>query len=182
VKHFLPILVAVFLLSSCIPIEDFGVYWDRGIVDSSLLGRWEHTGKDQDKYQVTDHQGTYYLDAFENGNKRPQDDLSARTLHIGNYVFLMVKVRISSTAIGLARYEVEDRKLKLYVLSKDKMRIFLKKYPGVKNIKVSSGTTNSIFDTGVTVKKLDEAVHKIISDIPDTKEFWSLSDQWRKVP
>ena len=42
-RHLLP-LVAFLVLSSCTPVEDFGAYWDKGVVDPALEGRWKKIG------------------------------------------------------------------------------------------------------------------------------------------
>ena len=34
-------LAAVVLLSSCTSVDDFGSYWDKGVVDPALAGTWK---------------------------------------------------------------------------------------------------------------------------------------------
>ena len=149
------------------------------------------TGKDKDKtvdseeyYQVTDHNGTYYLDAFEKGLESPKDAMSARILHVGSYKFVMLKYRKTDDSFAMIRYQIKDRTLKTYTLSKEATRAFLKKnYPDIKNIEISTCAVKTcMYDPGVSINNFDEKVYKVLTDIPDTEKFWTSSQQWQKMP
>src|SRR3977135_513896 len=68
-KRFSLCLVAVLVLSSCTPVDDFGVYWDKGFVDPALEGSWKKIGQP----------------GAENPNTRPGPDLWRFTRNGSSY-------------------------------------------------------------------------------------------------
>ena|ERR1035437_4676986 len=146
----------VVLLSSCIPVEDFGSYWKKGTIDPALLGKWgKMIPRDEDDrkesrsvktaneggIQVADKGGTYQIDSLDEDERQKKDyaPVFARTLKAGRYTFLMAitkegdaKARVTK---GLVRYKLEGDTFQQYHLVDERMGSFLKeKYPEVKNI------------------------------------------------
>jgi hypothetical protein len=190
-KRIAPLLVAVFLLSSCIAVGDFGAYWDKGTVDQSMLGWWQSSTKSKVKTRVRNRAGTYRLDEFDqHGREKPQDAMLARTLQVGNYSFLMIKVHDAQRGqwipYGMFRYKIEDNRMWLYELNAKKIRAFLaRNYPDEPNIlaAVCKEKSRCIHGSWVRILKLNKNVYKILSSIPDTKEFWTRQEHpAHKIP
>ncbi len=91
-------LLALVLLASCIPIEAFGEYWDKGIVDPDLDGHWKKIGctfLSQDQYmsflKEDDHYALIHKGAeWTGGEGMPDVSIPAKTLIIGKHKFLMM--------------------------------------------------------------------------------------------
>jgi len=182
-KRILPLLAAVFLLSSCILVGDFGPYWDKGTIDPAILGWWQSpANKDKVKTRVMNHAGTYQIDEFDqNGWERPKDAEQARTLQIGNYRFFMLKIHDHGrwVTFGILRYKIEGDKMWMYTLNAKKMGVFLaREYPNEKNITAATCGGKKgclgVHGSWVIIQKLDNNVYKILSSIPDTRAFWTL--------
>ncbi len=170
-RKYITLFAAALLLSSCIPVQDFGGYWNRGTVDSSLLGKWPAKNS-QDYELVTERKGVYYIDEVKKGRKQPEDGMVAKTLYAGKYTFLMLKDPKSDINVGIARYKIKHRTLQFYALSTKAMSIFLKKkYPNVKNIQILK-CKKCFFNGSLVIHTLDKSVYTVLKNIPDTKKFW----------
>ncbi len=181
------------LLTSCIDIgvDDFGTYWTKGYIDPSLLGQWDLDDK-SGNFVITNQGGTYnFTVRGKHKTEKDRDAGPSRTLQIGDYTFLMVldeKSANDDSAIKsgvLYRYKVAKNKFYLYPPNGEHIGAFLReKYPAEKNITTfckdkkpiegSDGKhTCSYFS--VKILKLDDQVHEIISEIPDTPQFWEMN-------
>lgn len=193
----LVLILALLCVSACIPVEDFGVYWDKGFIDHALQGKWEEVSSDREKkgkLEVTEKDGLDYFESLvEEDKKKDHETITARSLKAGSYMFFMVidkqkpsvnpdngSVEKASPPIkGLVRYEIKEGVFRQYSLNDEHMIVFLKeKYPSAKNIEVKKFLSSD----SVEIKTLDDEVYKILSEIPDTKEFWKLQGEWHKMP
>ncbi|MFH1157969.1 MAG: hypothetical protein V1721_03680 [Pseudomonadota bacterium] len=167
-KKILLCLTALFL-SSCIPVGDFGPYWDKGIIDPALLGKWN--GEDKEGYGIVDKGGTYQIDTLDEREKKEKSyvPMTARTLKAGSYTFLMIK---ESNKKEVIRYKIEGDVIQKYSLAPEQLSAFLlkEKYPEAKNI---------VFGE-VHIENFDDEVYKILSEIPDTKKFWVPDGKYRR--
>ena len=184
--------IAVFCLAACIPVEDFGAYWDKGIVDHALQGTWEEVTSDPAKkgeMKITEKDGVDFFESLaEEDKKKDREEITARSLAAGSYTFLMAvdksdiatgKDKDHPPIKGLIRYDVKDGVFRQYTLNDIPMVAFLKeKYPSAKNIEVKKFMSSD----SVEVKTLDDEAFKILSDIPDTGVFWKLQGEWHKKP
>jgi len=187
-KHFCLCLILL-MLSSCITVEDFGSYWSKGTVDTALLGTWgewnpEH--KNNILPVTITNNGSALRIVFLDGNgaiRKDQDSGAGRTLKAGNYTFLMttaeVAIQDGQHVKGLLyRYKVEGDKIHVYSLYSDPMVEFLKRnYPKEENFIAKLGSPDCKHKcSDVSIKTLDAGVYKILSEIPDTPEFWVSSE------
>ena len=148
--------------------------------------------------KVVNDNGAYKIDSLikEERQKKDYEPQIGRILKIGRYEFLMIGLR-SSVQDGrlksgeINRFIYTDGKIIPYNLNAKKMSAFLNTvYPSVKNIvagcaelkPVADPNTNQLlaekskheckfFNTRIL--KFDSDVFKIISEIPDTEEYWS---------
>ena len=178
-KKFLLCLTVLFL-SSCIPVEDFGIYWDKGIVDSALLGKWK--GKENNGYHMVNKGGTYQIDSLDEEDKKEEGyaPIAARTLKVDGYTFLMAFLKEDDEKVPvLIRYKKKGDIIQQYSLKSKRMSAFLEKnYSKTKNIKKSECEGKCWYDPGVRIEKFDDEVYKILSEIPNTKEFWHPAERY----
>ncbi len=198
-KNFLLCLAVVFL-SSCIPVDDFGSYWQKGYVDPALLGKWSVTTPREDDerkearsvkvvvdvFQVVNKKGIYQFDSLDEKDRQEKDysPEPARSLKVGSYMFLMEpdKKNLKKHRFikgYIRRYKLEGNVLQFCSLVPERTGAFLnKKYPKTKNIRRHVCIGKCMWD-GVNIKKLNDEVSKVLSDIPDTKEFWQCDSEYR---
>lgn len=185
-KWFLPFLLLA-VLASCIPVDDWGAYWDKGVVDGALAGKWKIVldyGKKPEKDKgilIAAENGNSRIDSLDEEEKSKPDyaPVVARTLKAGGYTYLMAGVKARDG--GLVRYAVKDSGLEVYSLNGEGLHGFLKeKYSGVKNI----GTDACQADckgVGARIGTLDDAVFNVLSMIPDTQSYWTLTSRYERM-
>lgn len=178
--------IAVLCLSACIPVADFGAYWEKGTVDPALLGQWTDASKEGGKVsmEVTDDKGSYRIESREPEDRAQKDyqPSSARTLTDGPYTFLMFidnkNKREGAPEKDLVRYDFKEGVLTEFDLNDDAAGKFLKeKYPKAKNITAPKSETGN-----VEIKILDDETYEILAAIPDTEEYWKPVVRWKKAP
>ncbi len=178
--------LAVLLLASCIPVEDWGGYWDKGVVYPEMAGTWREVGKSGGPglVRIVNKKGTYRVDSLDPKDRRDKDytPMFAKSLQVGQYSFLMTSTgAVEKSDRNLVRYLLEKGTLTEYSLSDDAMAKFLRwHHPFARNIAVS-GCKEKCLLHSVRIKVFDSEVFKILAEIPNTPEFWSVADQWRKV-
>lgn len=182
-------LLAV-LLVSCIPVDDMGGYWDKGVIDKLLIGTWIpdkdfKSRHDSEPLQILDNEDAYRIESPDE-NMRNRDEgqpTLARTLQVGNYLFFMVGVRKGD----LLRYAVRNGALEIYVLNAHAVRLMLAKdYPNVKNIQIDAcvicsnrAKRDETYDN-VKINLFDATVYDILAKIPNTPDYWHLERRYRK--
>ena len=199
--------LAVLFLSSCIPVHNFGTYWKKGTVDPALLGTWipiASPSHDDDRKEartvyiagkkrvrVVNVRGTYQIESLNQEDRQQKNyaPITARTLSAGPYTFLMVidkeGTKKNDLVRGLIRYKLEGNVFRQYSLADGSAEEFLKKkYPRAKNIKKPdcTGKESKMCFSFVRINTLDDEVLKILSQIPDTREFWTEDGAFRRQP
>jgi hypothetical protein len=185
-KKLLACLVLL-VVTACIPVEDFGGYWDKGTVDKAVFGTWKRVAKkdsgDRELVMIVNHKGTYRIDSLDPKDRKQKDyqPLFAKTLQIGNYTFFMTTQGAGEKSErNLVRYQVKKGRLMEYDLQRGAMeKLVRRKYLWVKNLDVSC--PNKCLVESVKIKVLDKEVVDVLAAIPDTAEFWKPIDEWRKV-
>lgn len=173
--------LTVLFLSSCIPVEDFGIYWDKGIVDSALLGKWK--GKEGNGYNMINKGGTYQIDSLDEEDKKEEGytPIAARILKVGGYTFLMAFMEGDKKGAVLIRYKKKGDIIQQYSLkSRITVTFIEEKYPEVKNIKKSECKGKCWYHSYLRIKKFDKEVYKILSAIPDTEKFWLPAEKYHR--
>lgn len=121
-----PSLVVVALLSSCISVDDFGTYWDKGFVDPTLSGTWQKLdspsagtvpGSSPAVWTFTRKDTSYSARAMNPvaRGKVETRQFTARSLRVGDAVFLMLRDPEGKTG-AIARYEFQGSTLRAYRL------------------------------------------------------------------
>lgn len=189
-KKIFPALLCIALLSlaGCIPVDDFGDYWDKGTGDAALTGTWEDIPEAGEKPKkdsgvaITCAETSCTLDTTDAEEKKKADykPSTLRTLDLGGvYQYLMVREEGKTTG-DMIRYTIEDGVFRQHTPVPAKWEEFLKaKYPAAKNItRPACPPDNCAFDS-IEIKKLDDETVEILSQVPDTDEYWVRSDRYR---
>lgn len=165
IKHFLVLPILGLLLISCIYVTDIGVYWEKGVIDSSLKGAWGNDdGKDCMSFTVV---GKDYR-VTEDGKK---DASLYRTLLLGDNRFLMVKD--PNNKYMLIKYTVSDNKFATYMPDESKKEDFQRDYP-------DSGVVFSESDfSTATIPVLNEKSIEMLQKIADESYWKSAAVQHR---
>lgn len=176
--------LAVLFLSSCILVEDFSSYWDKGVVDSALLGKWKGESGNGNGYDIVEKEDIYQIDSLDEKDRKEEDyfSIAAKTLNVGSYTFLMAFMEGDKKGAVLIRYKKEGDIIQQYSLKSVKMNAFLEeKYPEVKNIKKAEYEKKHWYTFGIRIRKFDKEVYKILLEIPDTRDFWAPDGKYFRV-
>ena len=177
------LLVVITTLPSCIIIEDFGVYWNRGIADSDVVGKWQR--RDGAILEFFEEDGSLIMD---NGQDKKRTHF--RTIKAAGYKFFLIReekgdgILRSDGAVML--YQSDEKNLYRFGLNqesenleKDLMAI-LKKSGFIQKDFTGSLELDRLDDTafmaGVSFLKKPEHLKKIIhmsrfKDSPKRKSF-----------
>jgi hypothetical protein len=192
-------ICAALVVSSCTPVDDFGLYWDKGFVDPALEGSWKkirRAGEDPDSVPGPDlwrftRNGTNYSlrginpidqtaepQVIAEQNAANEVALRVRTLRIGKSLFLMQRDPAGGEQGQIVRYEVRRGVLNEYWINNSAGVAFVQaKYPTAKNIRKNA-------DEGeyVVIGTFDDEVFRALSEIADNPRYWFVSRSYRKVP
>lgn len=197
-RHLLPV-IALLVLTSCTSVEDFGAYWDKGVVDPALNGRWQKMGLPgeppndtlgADTLLFTKGRGSYSLqminpidanlppDVAAQQKKDNDTRLAARTLRIGRSRFFMIRDPGGQAGDGmLERYEIKGAMLLEYQMDNAVAVDLLEaEYPNARNIKKNVGEGRY-----VVIETFDDEAFRVLSRIADDPEYWFLKCQYKKV-
>jgi hypothetical protein len=170
-KRLLPLL-AVFLLAACIPVEDFGAYWEKARVDPALAGRWENVpDPDQQEekvaYNFIKEDQDYRVVGYESGEEKGA--YRVKTLDAGPYHFFLASGENDRV---LLRYEATDKTLTTYNLRSEPAWLFFKEhFPPADDIKLEEGMPGPT----LKIKVLSEDVIKMLAAIPAGELYWDTA-------
>lgn len=185
---------AILSVTACIPVDDFGTSWDKGTADSALVGTWDDILPQGDKPKdvvekpkdagmaITCAETACTLETLDPAEKMKADykPMTLRTLTAGTYKFVMVREEGKTTG-DMVRYSIDKGVFRQLTPKPAKTGDMLKeKYPNAKNIsRPPCDPGNCMFDT-IKIKSLDEETVKILSEIPDTEEYWVTEERYKK--
>jgi hypothetical protein len=193
-RLFWPIL-AVLLSVSCIDVEDFAGYWDKGVRDPALEGRWTKIGLPGEEVHnipgsdtlLFVNDGRSYSMQMINpvdptvppsvaAQRRLDNELSftVRSLKVGRHSVLMLPDPGQSRG-RIVRYEVEGPILREYALNTSDA--FEARLAGARNFVIEHGT-----GTFPVIKRFDDEVFRILSGIADDPAYWDLTCEYSKTP
>jgi hypothetical protein len=200
-KKLWPCLMAVLVLSACTSVDDFSLYWDKGVVDPALEGTWQMVGLPglpaeeigsiaAPTWWRFTKSGSSYLEQGINPvdptadpkaiAQRIADNEShmlARTLRIGRHHLLMQRDPRGGRG-ALTRYEIQGATLREYWIANGAAVDFLKtKHPEASNIKKNVGEGSY-----VVIETFDDEVFQVLSEMVDNPIYWRLNCEYKKVP
>ena len=175
-------VAATLAMVSCIPVGDFGTYWNKGVVDPALEGTWRkvrrpgqapeesNVGPDELRFMRTGSSYSMYVD----GDAQAR---SVRTLRVGKRRLLMDRSRERRDDNYLWGYEVHGRTLSEYWCLSDAVVEFLRtRHPDAKNIH-QGGDMSQLVKIGT----FDDEVFRILSEFADKPAYWILMRRYEKA-
>jgi hypothetical protein len=171
-------IAATLVMVSCIRVDDFGKYWDKGVVDSALEGTWKNIrlpGSDTkpEKLRFTRRGSSYSMYLVYSDGDAPAH--SARTLRVGKRKLLMTRSREGREEDYLWGYEIHGRTLSEYWFQSDAAVEFLEaRHPGAKNIGRRGVPP-------IEIGTFDDEVFRILSEVADNPTYWTLMRRYEKV-
>jgi len=190
-------VAATLAMVSCIPVDDFGTYWDKGIVDPALEGTWKNIGlpgsTPQERLGARElrftRTGSFYSvnmvgidpsmapEVLERVRRRNARAGIARTLRLGKRRLLMERSREAPYDGILTSYEIRGRTLSEYwFLGVEAVEFLETKHPGAKNIHKNDGEGEF-----VVIDTFDDEVFRILSEIADDSMYWVLTARYEKA-
>jgi hypothetical protein len=190
-------VAATLAMVSCIPVDDFGTYWDKGVVDPALEGTWKNIGlpgsSPEEKFGYRElrftRTGSFYSmnvvgidpsmdpEVLEQVKRRKAGAGNARTLRVGKRRLLMERNRQAPFDGILTSYEIRGRTLSEYWFQGDAAVEFLRtRHPGAKNIHKNDGEGEF-----VVIGTFDDEVFRILSEIADDSTYWVLTARYEKT-
>jgi hypothetical protein len=169
-------IAATLVMASCIRVDDFGKYWDKGVVDPALEGTWKNIRLPRsdikpDALRFTRTGFSYSMYAVYSEGDVPAR--SARTLRVGKRRFLMDRSREGSNDDYLWAYEIRGRTLSEYWCNDALVEFLRTRHPGAKNIQVREGL--------VVIGTFDDEVFRILSEVADNPTYWRLMRRYEKA-
>lgn len=185
-KRSWPCLVALTLLSSCIPVDDFGTYWDKGVADPALEGTWIRAGRGPNTagapganaWTFTKIGASYVARAMGPAAPGRVDSrqFNARSLRIGGSQFLMLRDPDGRTPGLIGRYDVQGTTLREYRIESATALDFLKtKHPTVKSIRKNAEGSD------VSIVTVDDEAMRVLTEMADDPAFWRLDGEYTKL-
>jgi hypothetical protein len=178
-------VAATLAMVSCIPVDDFGTYWDKGVVDPALEGTWKIIsllGSSPDSPEARElrftRTGSFYSMNVV-GIDPPTDPEvwgNARTLRVGKRRLLMQRNRRAPFDGILTSYEIRGRTLSEYWLHGSAAAELRTRHPGAKNIHKNEGEGEF-----VVIGRFDDEVFRILSEIADDPTYWILTARYERA-
>lgn len=179
------LVVACVSLISCIPVDDFGSYWDKAGADPQLAGTWKRIAANP---QQTREQGYSTGDVMRLVAKDGQYDLTddsakakgekpmpTRTLTAGEYQFLTIAQENKGFIL---RYKVTAQTLEFCDAFGPSLVAFVRSnYPHAASMKKNQGEGDYM-----TIAFFSEETRAILGKIPDTDEYWSCDQRYQRIP
>lgn len=170
------LILSVLFLSSCIWVDDFGEYWDKGEVDPALEGTW---ALDDGRVPVDKQESSYRFEKsgkeyrFVAIGKNVKDDaiVTVRSIHSKHYHFMMSRKEKAGLqpAQGLVRYAVKKDTLVIYEPHTAYVMEWVKeKHPNSTVLK-QSGSGHAGF---VALPKLTPEAIMLLNNVPDEEKYW----------
>jgi hypothetical protein len=192
-------VLAALTVSSCTPVESFGAYWDKGIVDPALEGTWKKVGLPGEAIDSIPgpatlrfvRDGTAYLmqglnptDPAAPSDVRAQQQVdddrqsAVRTLRIGTALLMMVGSPGGEGPGLIMRYDIHGATLREYWIENSHALAFLAiRHPGAKNIRRNVGE-----GAYVVIGTFDDDVFRVLSEMTASPANWRLHCEYRKIP
>jgi hypothetical protein len=177
-------VAATLAMVSCIPVDDFGTYWGKGVVDPALEGTWKITSlqwsssPEARELRFTRTGSFYSMNVVGiDSPTDPEVSGNARTLRVGKRRLLMQRDRQAPFDGILTSYEIRGRTLSEYWFHGAAAAEFLRtRHPGAKNIHKNEGEGEF-----VVIETFDDEVFRILSEIADDPTYWILVARYEKT-
>ncbi len=137
--------ILAFALASCIVVDDFGGYWEKGFIDNCV-----------NDIVMSSHD-------YARPRSASTKPLLMRSLRVGKHTLLMIREDMKSKGGNLMRYKIENGEYVSYRLNESKREDFLRDYPD--SMVVLTTETASI-------PVLNPESLMLISNVADDESYW----------
>jgi hypothetical protein len=169
-------IAAMLVTVSCIRVDDFGKYWDRGVVDPALEGTWKNIRLPASDLKPEALRFTRTGTSYSMYADSDTPVGNARTLLVGKRRLLMDRSRERNDDNYLWSYEIRGRTMSEYWFQGDAVLEFLRtRHPGAKNI--HQGRDVELVEIGT----FDDEVFRILSEVADNPTYWTLVRTYEKA-
>lgn len=184
-KKFL-LCLAVFLLASCIDVDDFSDYWSKGYIDHALLGTWDlddAKSKDSMTWEIRDEKdGEYHI--IGHSMTESMEAYQGKTLDAGKYKLLMIVMQKNGSGM-LFRYEIKGDQFYLYSLRLKKTEeLIAAQHLNQQSLRIVRKPPHCCADAWdrIAVTKFDSETYKFLSEVPDLPEYWEIGAIFLRHP
>lgn len=179
------VLLATLMLAACIDVDDFGDYWNKATLDPDLKGDWVRLPepdkpatleqKTVQEWRFTEKNGAYEVQSHAEGQQDEAPMYPVKTLAVGRYRFVAANPEKGDKTI--LRYKITGDTIAFMVLNDSAAWSFIdKNYPNPKNI-----VSGSEGRPALKIKMFDDEVYKILSNIPDMKDYWRVDTRLERM-
>ncbi len=185
-KHRVALALLLLTLEACLPVDDMGGYWSKAGKDPGLAGSWRVVGGGSGNQGLV-RQFLQAGDSYELANLNAQGQpvrvdprpLAIRTMQVGRYKLLVfAAVNPAGKREGIIiGYKLDGDVLEMYDLFGPSWREFAQqRYPTAANMKKNRGEGDYL-----RILTFDDQVARMISEVPDTDEFWALFERLVRI-
>ena len=174
------VVLALLLLTleACLPVEDLGGYWSKAGRDPELAGSWRVVGGDSGNQGLV-RKFVNAGESYEVSNVSTQGQpvnveprpLAIRTIQLGRYKLLVCSVGVHPNGKRegvIVGYKLDGDSLEIYMmLGPSWLEFAQRRHPNAANLKKNVGEGEYL-----RVLTFDAQVAQMISEVPDTDEFW----------
>ena len=187
------LILLLAITAGCIPVENFGKFWSRGVIDSQLKGDWKsiedaNSGLKNNISFVKDN-NLYKVKMYNPDTPaKPEDDFNCITLNVGSSKFLMVDSVKAFQKIAppqsdlpfkgiLQRYSIKNGILTFYVINGSILS------EDMKAGKVKGTVLDANQNTGLTpfTAILKEPQIDYLSKICNDEKYWPTKQNYQRV-
>jgi hypothetical protein len=181
------LIIATLSLSSCIPVDDWGVYWDKGTIDKRLAGKWINVPANSIQSRETRHNidgvielvekaGVYEL-STPSGKAEGEPSSSAKTISAGPYELLAIADKKGGT---INRYKVTPQNLEFcQPIALEVMDFIKREYPNAADRMIANTHGNGPI---LKIGSLSDETVRILSGIPNTGQYWFCDYMFKRLP
>jgi hypothetical protein len=176
-------LTALLCSAACIPVDDFGPYWNRASIDRRLVGEWKQVPMAPGQtpgdgfgigevMRIAIKGDAYELTPLDDAGKQRDDPLyPVKTLTVGPHSFLVY----GPTDGLMERYRLQGRTLTIcWQFGAAMVDFITARYP--KAVNIGRNEDDGRF---VVIKRFDDEVFRAVASIPDTA--WVCNRQYERV-
>jgi hypothetical protein len=179
------VLTALLCCAACIPVDDFGPYWNRASTDRRLVGEWKQVPATPgqppsdgfgigDVVRIAIKGDAYELTPLDESGKQRDDPIyPVKTLVVGPYSFLVY----GPTDGMMEPYRLQGRSLTIcWQLGAAMVDFIVARYPKAVNIGRNEGEGRF-----VVIKQLDDEAFRAVASIPDASSHWVCNRKYERV-
>lgn len=170
------------VLTSCIDVDDFGGFWEKGVLDPALEGVWavnDPNGMPDpngEKLTITKNGNVYNILMPQKGGA-DMKSMTARSIGWQKYAYLLVKNESGKGGV-IMRYVSNGESVWQYAVTQPDKVVsdwIASKHPEAKQFVLGASEAMA---SGLKITMLDSAALDILSELPE--EYWGITTVYTK--